>query len=67
MSLVEQKKNVDGLFIDQAFNSIQTAIWTCDKVRFNETRIWVVLFDYGACNHYRLTDQERFIRLVRSF
>jgi len=47
MSLMEPKKHGD-LYIDPIFDSLQSWIWTCDKVA-REPRAWVVLFYLGGC------------------
>ena len=63
MSLIEPKKNQDGLYIDPVFYSKQTWIWTCDQVQ-GASSAWVVSFDNGRC-YYVQFDSITYVRAVR--
>ncbi|MBN2523567.1 MAG: TIR domain-containing protein [Bacteroidales bacterium] len=64
MSLMEFEQKNDDLYIDPIFGADQRYIWTCDKVRGEESG-WIVYFDYGRCNGYDF-DIVNFVRAVRS-
>lgn len=49
MSLMEQKQNKDGLYIDPKFDPTQRFIWTSDS--YSSVVAWVVTFIYGLCLH----------------
>jgi hypothetical protein len=50
MSLMEPKKNKDGLFINPIFDSKQRWIWTSDPYTGAAGRQWVVGFGSGGCD-----------------
>jgi len=65
MSLMEPKKNKDGLYIDPIFDATQSWIWTSDLYQ-GESRAWVVYFYYGYCYWYGFDYISYYVRAVRS-
>ncbi len=64
MSLMESKKNSDGLYIDSKFDKTQQWIWTSDLVK-GESWAWVVGFNFGYCTNYGFY-ANYYVRAVRS-
>ena len=62
MSLLEPKKNNDGLYIDPVFDEIQSWLLTTDKR--DASSAWVVDFLTGYCNHGDVTN-DYYVRGVR--
>ncbi len=62
MSLMEPNKNEASLYIDPAFDSKQSWIWTADK--YSVGSAWLVHFDDGYCYHHPV-DSTRYVRAVR--
>ena len=61
MSLMEPKKNKQGLYIDSVFDKEQYWIWTADKN--SASAAWVVLFYGGNCRSRSVYDDN--VRAVR--
>ncbi len=59
ITLLEQTKNNDGLYIDSVFGSKQRRIWTSDL--YIASVAWIVDFNYGYCNY----DNYGYVRAVR--
>jgi len=70
MSLMEYKKNNNGLYISHIFNNKQDWIWTADwtKDEFSNWNKcpWIVDFKIGSCNMCRLRHDKHYVRAVRS-
>lgn len=47
LSLLENRKQDTGLFIDPVFDSHQKTIWTADAK--NATQVWAIFFTNGHC------------------
>ncbi len=62
MSLMEHEKKHDDLHLGPVFVSSERWIWTADK--YDATRVWVVFFNFGICNHGDV-DGEAYVRMVR--
>ena len=62
MSIMESKRNDNGLFIDPLFDPIQRWIWTVDKE--GPTMVWVVEFNNGVCKPHSI-DKYNSVRAVR--
>ncbi len=62
LSLLENKENRRGLFLDEIFTQGQKYIWTGDKA--DEIKIWALDFFGGDLNSVR-AEAEAFIRPVR--
>ncbi|MGH7496585.1 MAG: DUF1566 domain-containing protein [bacterium] len=61
MSLMAPEQR-EGLCIDPIFDRTQRWIWTADKANAEAT--WVVLFDYGRCDHFHVY-VDVYVRAVR--
>lgn len=62
LSLIEHRKNKQGLYINNMFSDHQNICWT---INTNQKRVWVVFFNYGNV-YYSLPENENFVRAVRS-
>jgi len=62
LSLIENRINLKGLYINSAFSEKQRTCWT---INTNNNRLWVVFFNYGNI-YYSLPENENHIRAVRS-
>jgi hypothetical protein len=65
MSLMEPKKNKNGLYINDKFVDKQKWIWTADEVP-GEPLAWVVNFSNGYCDRDLVDSDDNFVRCVRS-
>lgn len=63
MSLMEPKKNKDGLYIDAVFDKTQRWIWTADS--YSASAAWVVDFYGGGCRYYHVGYADDVVRAVR--
>ena len=63
ITLLEQEKISDGLFIDPVFDKKQVWIWTSDRV--NNLSAWVVSFGYGYCGGSNIGYEDGYVRAVR--
>ncbi len=66
MSLMEPEKKNKGLYIDPLFDTQQEWIWTCDPVKGEPLRVWVVGFSSGYCSHDHRAYGDDYVRAVRS-
>jgi hypothetical protein len=67
MSLMEPVKRNGDLYIDPIFDARQKWIWTCDPVKGELSRGWVVGYFRGICDHeHFLSNYVYFVRAVRS-
>lgn len=64
MSLMESKKNKDGLYIDPVFDQKQRWIWTMDQP--SASAAWYVFFSLGGCDDFDMEVYDRYVRAVRS-
>ncbi|MDZ7319222.1 MAG: TIR domain-containing protein [candidate division KSB1 bacterium] len=64
MSLVNRYPLNQGLFLDNAFDQLQTSIWTAD-IATGGNRAWVVFFNYATCLA-NCFDFAHYVRPVRS-
>ncbi len=62
ITLLEQEKKSNGMYIDPVFDKKQHWIWTSDKL--SASVAWVVNFDYGYCYGYGFSD-DYYVRAVR--
>ncbi len=62
ITLLEQEKISDGLFIDSKFDKTQKWIWTSDL--YGASVAWVVYFSYGYC-YYGYFGLDNYVRAVR--
>jgi hypothetical protein len=69
MSLMEPKKNKDGLYIDTVFDKKQRWIWTSDKpsdlILSSLPSAWIVYFGLGSCCDIDVEDVNIYVRAVR--
>ncbi len=63
ITLLEQQKISDGLFIDSKFDKTQKRIWTSDLTAASSA--WVVYFDEGNCYNDYSADGIYYVRAVR--
>jgi len=63
MSLMEPKKQSNGLYIDPVFDKTQEWIWTADKE--SASRAWYVYFNYGYCYVVDIAFNYGHVRAVR--
>lgn len=63
MSLMEQTRKNDDLYIDPLFDSKQSWIWTCDQGN-DDSLIWMVSYGSGQCDVDNVNDFN-YIRAVR--
>jgi hypothetical protein len=63
MSLMEPKKQEQGLFTDSVFDKTQKWIWTADSNALGVA--WLVAFSFGNCNYYD-NSIRGLVRAVRS-
>ncbi len=64
MSLVNRYPLNQGLYLDNAFDKLQSSIWTSD-IAPGGTRAWVVFFNYATCLA-NCFDFAHYVRPVRS-
>ena len=63
MTLLEMRKNSNGLYIDSVFDTLQCAIWTADK---NTTSYaWAVNFYRASCHQFLINYDSLYVRAVR--
>lgn len=63
MSLMEPKKNKDGLYINPIFDKTQEWIWTTDKR--DASTAWLVYFGLGYCASSPVVFNLSYVRAVR--
>mgnify|MGYP000864038532 CR=1 FL=1 len=64
MALMRPLKNKRGLYIDEIFDNMQTAIWTSDIIKKDVP--WVVFYNIGSCSRGYLLLYEYYIRAVHN-
>lgn len=64
MSLMQRHPLNQGLYLDNAFDQLQSSIWTAD-IAPGGTRAWVVFFNYATCLA-NCFDFAHYVRPVRS-
>ncbi|MCP4985399.1 MAG: DUF1566 domain-containing protein [Colwellia sp.] len=63
ITLIEQEKNSNELFVDSEFGKEQKWIWTSDKSSVSSA--WVIYFVYGYCGYCDLSLNDCYVRAVR--
>jgi hypothetical protein len=63
MSLIEEQKSSNDLFIDPIFDKKQYEIWTSDHLSASE--VWTVVFLTGVCSHGYTSSDRWWVRAVR--
>ncbi len=63
ITLLNQEKSSDGLFIDSKLDKTQKLIWTSDPNGPSST--WVVYFDLGSCGNLDFGNDSGYVRAAR--